>query len=111
MTKWIRRGFLIPVFFYKYFISPLLPPACRFIPSCSSYAVEAVMVHGIVRGSWLSFCRLARCHPFHAGGLDLVPPPTTRQSTPSKKSGGDHSVLKNSEKYAATSGVQGKTSW
>jgi uncharacterized protein len=59
---------------YQRFVSPLLGPRCRFYPSCSAYALEAVRVHGAVRGSWLAVRRLSRCHPFHPGGLDFVPP-------------------------------------
>lgn len=59
---------------YQRFISPLLGPHCRFYPSCSAYALEAVRVHGAIRGSWLAARRLSRCHPFHSGGLDPVPP-------------------------------------
>ncbi|MGA2759500.1 MAG: membrane protein insertion efficiency factor YidD [Candidatus Cybelea sp.] len=58
---------------YQLLISPLLPPACRFYPSCSNYAAAAVREHGVVRGSWLAFSRLARCHPWHPGGVDFVP--------------------------------------
>jgi uncharacterized protein len=58
---------------YQLFISPLLGPRCRFYPSCSAYALEAVRLHGALRGSWLAVRRLSRCHPFHAGGLDPVP--------------------------------------
>ncbi|HEY4457814.1 MAG TPA: membrane protein insertion efficiency factor YidD [Pseudonocardiaceae bacterium] len=61
---------------YRRWISPLFPPACRFYPSCSAYAVEAVTVHGALRGSWLAFRRLLRCGPWHPGGLDPVPPHT-----------------------------------
>ena len=60
--------------FYKQAISPWLPPACRFEPTCSVYAAEAVAGHGVLRGLWLTVCRLAKCHPFHRGGFDPVPP-------------------------------------
>ena len=59
---------------YRRWISPLLGPHCRFAPSCSTYAVGAVQVHGAARGSWLTVRRLLRCHPFHPGGHDPVPP-------------------------------------
>jgi uncharacterized protein len=75
---------------YRRFVSPLLAPRCRFYPSCSAYALEAVQVHGAIRGSWLAARRLSRCHPFHAGGLDLVPEPgrTPRgQKCPNKSQG------------------------
>jgi putative membrane protein insertion efficiency factor len=58
---------------YRLVISPLLPPSCRFAPSCSEYALIAVERFGAVRGSWLAVRRLARCHPFHRGGWDPVP--------------------------------------
>jgi putative membrane protein insertion efficiency factor len=58
---------------YKRLISPLLPSACRFYPTCSDYMREAIAVHGPAQGVWLGVKRLARCHPLHAGGFDLVP--------------------------------------
>ena len=64
---------------YKLLISPLLPPACRFYPTCSVYAIEAIQSHGSLRGCWLTARRLLKCQPFHPGGVDLVPPPRARQ--------------------------------
>jgi putative membrane protein insertion efficiency factor len=58
---------------YRAILSPILGPACRFEPSCSHYALEAVERHGALRGSWLAACRVGRCHPFHPGGFDPVP--------------------------------------
>jgi uncharacterized protein len=58
---------------YKRFISPLLPPACRFEPTCSVYAMQAIEKYGFIRGSWLAFKRLLRCQPFHPGGWDPIP--------------------------------------
>jgi hypothetical protein len=60
---------------YQLGLSPLLGPRCRFYPSCSQYALDAVSVHGSLRGCLLALRRLARCHPWHAGGFDPVPPP------------------------------------
>ncbi len=59
---------------YKLLISPLLGQRCRFHPSCSTYAMEAVRLHGPIRGSWLAARRVGRCHPLHPGGHDPVPP-------------------------------------
>jgi putative membrane protein insertion efficiency factor len=59
---------------YQRFVSPMLPPACRFTPSCSHYACACLADHGFVRGSWLTLRRLARCHPWHPGGYDPPPP-------------------------------------
>ena len=58
--------------FYKLIVSPALPSACRYYPSCSEYARQAVEKHGVARGLWMGLKRLLRCHPFHAGGLDPV---------------------------------------
>ncbi len=58
---------------YRYFVSPLLPPACRFYPSCSAYAEQALQDHGALRGGWLTARRLCRCGPWHSGGFDPVP--------------------------------------
>lgn len=58
---------------YRFFLSPLLPPSCRFHPSCSEYAEEALTRHGVLRGGWLTARRICRCGPWHAGGYDPVP--------------------------------------
>jgi putative membrane protein insertion efficiency factor len=60
--------------FYQLAISPMMAPSCRFYPSCSNYALEALRVHGTAKGGWLAVRRVCRCHPWNAGGLDPVPP-------------------------------------
>jgi putative membrane protein insertion efficiency factor len=74
-TIWLLPRYLLAglVRGYQILLSPLLPPSCRFTPSCSQYAREAIMRHGAVRGTWLAARRLVRCHPFHPGGFDPVP--------------------------------------
>lgn len=64
----------VPIRVYRKYISPLKPATCRFYPTCSAYAMEAINVHGALKGSWLAAKRIARCHPFNPGGIDLVPP-------------------------------------
>ena len=59
--------------FYQRNISPLRPPCCRFIPTCSQYALEAIEKYGAIKGGWLAFKRILRCNPFHKGGYDPVP--------------------------------------
>ena len=59
-----------PIRFYRRFISPILPPACRFYPTCSQYALEAVERYGMLKGCWLTLKRLSKCHPYHPGGFD-----------------------------------------
>jgi uncharacterized protein len=66
MVQFVLRG-------YKRFISPMLPHACRFVPTCSEYAMEAVERHGVMRGSLLAAARLLRCHPFGGAGYDPLP--------------------------------------
>lgn len=69
-----RKLFLLPVRFYRRCISPFLPAHCRFTPTCSQYALQAVMTHGIFKGTYLSVRRILRCNPFCEGGYDPVPP-------------------------------------
>jgi len=73
MSSWVGRRLVAVIRFYQRAISPAFPPRCRFTPSCSAYAAEAIERFGAVRGGWLSLRRLLRCHPFHAGGHDPVP--------------------------------------
>lgn len=81
--RWLRRlprrVLQAPVYFYRYVLSPLLGPSCRFQPTCSAYALEALETHGAVKGGWLALRRLLRCHPVTwlggGSGYDPVPPP------------------------------------
>jgi uncharacterized protein len=68
-----RRGVALLIRGYQRFLSPVLPPSCRFTPSCSQYTLEAVTRYGVLRGGWLGVRRVVRCHPFHPGGFDPVP--------------------------------------
>lgn len=66
VAQWLIRS-------YQLLISPLIGPVCRFYPSCSEYAYQAIERYGLVKGGWLAGKRLLKCHPFHPGGVDLVP--------------------------------------
>ncbi len=74
----MRRLVLAALRFYKGSVSPLLPPACRYTPTCAEYAIEAVERHGVIRGGWLATRRILSCHPFSRGGYDPVPGIKTR---------------------------------
>ena len=69
----MKRLLLLLVQFYRSWISPLLPPSCRYYPTCSAYAMEAIERYGARRGGWMALKRILRCHPLHAGGYDPVP--------------------------------------
>ncbi|MBR0383846.1 MAG: membrane protein insertion efficiency factor YidD [Eubacteriaceae bacterium] len=69
----ISVPFLLLIRFYQVWISPMLPKTCRFMPTCSAYAYEAITKYGILKGGFLSIKRIAKCHPFHPGGYDPVP--------------------------------------
>ena len=68
-----KRVMQAPIHVYRKVISPLKPATCRFYPTCSAYALEAIEKHGAAKGSWLAARRILRCHPFHPGGYDPVP--------------------------------------
>jgi putative membrane protein insertion efficiency factor len=73
VNKFIQTVFVALIRVYQYTLSPFLGPACRFHPSCSEYAYQAIMRHGPLRGLLLAIKRILRCHPFHPGGVDPVP--------------------------------------
>lgn len=72
--EWIVAAMVLPVKFYRACISPMFPSCCRFTPTCSEYAIEALKVHGPLKGSWLAVRRILRCHPWGGSGYDPVPP-------------------------------------
>jgi putative membrane protein insertion efficiency factor len=69
----LRKFAVAPIVVYQRLVSPLLPRRCRFVPTCSEYAVAAITKHGVLRGSWLAVRRVLKCHPLHRGGHDPVP--------------------------------------
>lgn len=73
ISRMVVEVIILPIRFYQRVISPLTPPACRFTPTCSQYAVEALRKHGPVYGLWLTFRRICRCHPWGGSGYDPVP--------------------------------------
>ena len=70
----MKRLLLSLIGAYRLLLSPFLGASCRFYPSCSAYALEAIERHGTLRGSWLALKRISKCHPWHPGGVDAVPP-------------------------------------
>lgn len=74
ILKLIGWILMVPVYFYKYAISPLTSPSCRYDPSCSTYAIEAIKIHGPFKGFWLGTKRILKCHPWGGHGYDPVPP-------------------------------------
>ncbi|MDA7027333.1 membrane protein insertion efficiency factor YidD [Bacillus sp. CLL-7-23] len=69
----MKTLFLLIIRIYQKWISPILPPSCRFYPTCSNYGLEAIQKHGALKGGWLTVKRILKCHPFHPGGIDPVP--------------------------------------
>jgi uncharacterized protein len=76
--RWTIRLAILPILLYRWLVSPLIGPRCRFLPTCSEYAIEALSGHGVLRGSWLALRRFCRCHPWGGSGLDPVPEPERR---------------------------------
>jgi putative membrane protein insertion efficiency factor len=68
-----KRGAIALVNFYRKYISPMFPPSCRYVPTCSEYAMIALQRYGFIKGSWMAIKRICRCHPWHPGGYDPVP--------------------------------------
>jgi putative membrane protein insertion efficiency factor len=75
LSRLAARGMISAIELYRNMISPLRPPSCRFTPTCSQYAVDALREHGLIRGSWLAMVRLLKCGPWHPGGWDPIPEP------------------------------------
>lgn len=73
MRKLFTTLLILPIRFYRAAISPMFPPACRYVPTCSQYAIEAITKYGPLKGSWLAVKRLLRCHPWGGSGFDPVP--------------------------------------
>ncbi|MDD5453115.1 MAG: membrane protein insertion efficiency factor YidD [Candidatus Bipolaricaulis sp.] len=73
MVRWVRGALILPLVVYQRVVSPFLPRRCRFVPSCSEYARQAILRYGPLRGGWLALRRLVRCGPWHPGGYDPVP--------------------------------------
>jgi uncharacterized protein len=74
MKRMLVKSFVALLRGYQRFISPMLGTRCRFLPTCSHYAIESLQTHGALKGGWLTLLRLGRCHPLHPGGFDPVPP-------------------------------------
>lgn len=83
----MTRALILGIRAYQVLVSPLLGPRCRFYPTCSAYAAEALRTHGAARGTWLAARRLLRCHPWHPGGVDFVPPTRRRPDQQAASSG------------------------
>jgi uncharacterized protein len=94
------RALLLLLRVYQSFFSALMPSACKFYPSCSHYAADAVTIHGARRGAWLAFRRVMRCHPFTRGGVDLVP--EASDFSQNKMRAGSKTILEDSSEEAGS---------
>lgn len=108
-----KRCILFIIRLYKYLISPLFPKSCRFYPTCSQYALEAIELHGAKRGLLLALKRVLKCHPLHPGGYDPVPDPKGYQTLTSKKQrekneeNGMESIFSNNTVHTCVGGLSG----
>ncbi len=80
VRRWPVRGAIFAIELYRTYVSPMRPPTCRFSPTCSRYAVEALSEYGLVKGGWLAAVRLVKCGPWHRGGWDPIPEPRGRRA-------------------------------
>ena len=85
--KSAQKLLIAPIRFYQRFLSPLHMPCCRFYPTCSAYAIEAIRTHGPAKGLWLASRRILRCHPGNPGGFDPVPPLINQENSPAPSAG------------------------
>ena len=97
ILKAIGYILMIPIYFYKYAISPLTSPSCRHEPTCSQYAIDAIKIHGPFKGFWLGTKRIAKCHPWGTHGYDPVPPKKITAPSPTLPREGRESGHTNSE--------------
>ena len=84
VTRWPALFLIAVIKGYRFLLSPFIGPCCRFHPTCSDYALQALSTHGFLKGAWLALLRLLRCHPFSTGGYDPVPPACYNPTRPVK---------------------------
>ena len=101
--KEMRRLLIALVRFYQMAVSPYFAPSCRYTPTCSSYAIEAIRSHGIFRGSWLAIYRIGRCHPWCEGGYDPVPSSKSTGCKDSDCRSKDHNAIKHNPEIGHSS--------
>jgi len=100
--NWPRLALILGVRGYQMVLSPIFGGSCRYYPSCSAYAIEALERHGALRGGWLSLKRIGRCHPFRAGGFDPVPETPSELATPLHSNAHTHAPVKPNDSSAHT---------
>jgi putative membrane protein insertion efficiency factor len=104
MKRFITLLLMAPIRFYRYAVSPLLAPRCRYEPSCSAYALEALQQHGPLRGLWLAVRRIGRCHPWGSHGYDPVPPATGAKNDTENNTGHDRGSCNHDHEYTLAAG-------